>query len=66
MDGYELARRLRGLPGEQRPRHLLAVTGHGGEPDRRRAREAGFDEHVVKPVSAAMLLRTLNTLFKPA
>jgi CheY-like chemotaxis protein len=49
MDGYELARRLRELPGWGETR-LVAVTGYGQESDRRRSREAGFDDHVVKPV----------------
>ncbi|HYD54228.1 MAG TPA: response regulator, partial [Gemmatimonadaceae bacterium] len=47
MNGYELARRLR----ERGARcHLVAVTGYGQEADRIRAREHGFDTHVVKPV----------------
>lgn len=49
MDGYELARRLRSAPGGDRLR-LIAVTGYGQEADRRRAVEAGFDAHLVKPV----------------
>jgi PAS domain S-box-containing protein len=47
MDGYELARRLRGrLDGVR----LVAVTGYGQESDRQRALDAGFHAHVVKPV----------------
>jgi PAS domain S-box-containing protein len=47
MNGYELAHRLR----ERGVRcHLVAVTGYGQEADRIRAREHGFDAHVVKPV----------------
>lgn len=49
IDGYELARRLRSDP-ELRPTLLAAVTGYGQEEDVRRAREAGFDRHLVKPV----------------
>jgi signal transduction histidine kinase/ActR/RegA family two-component response regulator len=49
MDGYELAGRLRGTPRGERI-HLVAVTGYGQESDRRRAAEAGFDAHLVKPV----------------
>jgi signal transduction histidine kinase/ActR/RegA family two-component response regulator len=49
MDGYELARRL--SAGEvPRPRLLVAVSGYGRDEDKRRAAEAGFDEHFVKPV----------------
>jgi two-component system CheB/CheR fusion protein len=49
MDGYELARRLRRLPGLDRIL-LLALTGYGLDADRRRSQEAGFDGHLVKPV----------------
>jgi PAS domain S-box-containing protein len=47
MNGYELACRLR----EFLPQVLLiSVSGWGQEEDRRRSREAGFDNHLVKPV----------------
>jgi PAS domain S-box-containing protein len=49
MDGYELGRRLRADPRLAGMR-LVAVTGYGQESDRRRSAEAGFDEHLVKPV----------------
>jgi signal transduction histidine kinase len=49
MDGYELAARLRAMPSLAGIR-LIALTGYGQEADRRRGREAGFDEHLVKPV----------------
>jgi len=49
VHGYELARRLRALPQTTRC-VLVAVTGWGQEDDRRRARDAGFDRHLVKPV----------------
>jgi PAS domain S-box-containing protein len=49
MDGYEVARRLRELPGCRRTR-FIALTGYGQESDRERSRKAGFDEHLVKPV----------------
>jgi signal transduction histidine kinase len=50
MDGYDLARRLRAqstLDGLT----LIALTGYGQASDRQRAADAGFDEHLVKPVS---------------
>jgi PAS domain S-box-containing protein len=50
MDGYEVARRLRELPGLTKVR-LIAVTGYGQKGDREAAREAGFDLHVTKPVN---------------
>ncbi|MGC3997186.1 MAG: ATP-binding protein [Anaeromyxobacter sp.] len=49
MDGYELARRVRGWAGD-RAVGLVAVTGYGQEPDRRASAQAGFDVHLVKPV----------------
>jgi PAS domain S-box-containing protein len=56
MDGYEVARRVRELP-EGKHVKLIAITGFGGEKHRRRAREAGFDMHVVKPISYEQLVR---------
>jgi CheY-like chemotaxis protein/two-component sensor histidine kinase len=50
LNGYEIARRIRVLPSGQRP-FLIAVTGYGQEEDRRRALEAGFNSHMVKPVN---------------
>jgi CheY-like chemotaxis protein len=58
MDGYELASRLRdALSGW--PLTLIAVTGYGQDADRRRAREAGFDAHLVKPVNLEALEQAL-------
>ena len=50
MDGYELARRIRQIPRLSGAR-IIAITGYGQESDRARALAAGFDEHLVKPVS---------------
>jgi signal transduction histidine kinase/CheY-like chemotaxis protein len=52
MDGYELARRLRGQGVSAR---LVALTGYGQESDRQRSQEAGFDEHVMKPIDLPAL-----------
>jgi CheY-like chemotaxis protein len=49
LDGYEVARQLRGEQGEG-PLLIVAMTGYGQDEDRRRSREAGFDHHLVKPV----------------
>jgi CheY-like chemotaxis protein len=49
MDGYELAGRLRELPGLAGIR-LVAVTGYGQESDRQKSQAAGFHHHLVKPV----------------
>lgn len=60
MNGYEVARRLKELPGMQDV-ILVAMTGYSTEEDQRRALEAGFDHHLVKPASVdalrAMLVR---------
>ncbi len=61
MDGYEVARRLRAQNGSHRMR-LVAVTGYGQPADRRRARAAGFDEHMVKPVEPATLQAFLRSV----
>jgi signal transduction histidine kinase/ActR/RegA family two-component response regulator len=58
MDGYELARRLRALPGLGRTM-LVAMTGWGREEDRSRSREAGFDAHLVKPLELTALQELL-------
>ncbi|HYH44950.1 MAG TPA: ATP-binding protein, partial [Thermoanaerobaculia bacterium] len=57
LDGYEVARRLRA--GAQGGARLVAMTGYGRDEDRRRALEAGFDEHLVKPVEPATLRAVL-------
>jgi signal transduction histidine kinase/ActR/RegA family two-component response regulator len=58
FDGYELARRARARLGN-RP-VLIAMTGYGQPDDRARAFEAGFDEHVVKPVSVEDLAEAME------
>ena len=61
MDGYEVARRLRQQP-ETRNVRLVAQTGWGGDVDRERSREAGFDAHLVKPVTPATLEELLRSM----
>jgi signal transduction histidine kinase/ActR/RegA family two-component response regulator len=58
LDGYEVARRIR-LGGGRRP-ILIALTGYGMPEDRERAREAGFDVHLVKPVEPERLAAALD------
>jgi CheY-like chemotaxis protein len=58
MDGFEVARRLRATE-EGRHIKIVAQTGWGQESDRRRTREAGFDEHLAKPVDMAALQHLL-------
>ena len=54
MDGYEVARRIRGRSGDQRVL-LIAVTGWGQEEDKQRAHDAGFDRHLTKPATVAQI-----------
>ncbi|MEZ4404895.1 MAG: ATP-binding protein [Polyangiales bacterium] len=61
MDGYELAGRLRALPELEGCRYV-AVTGYGQPADKARARAAGFDEHLVKPVSIDDVQRVVTKL----
>jgi CheY-like chemotaxis protein len=58
MDGYELARRFRQMPGMEKAL-LVAITGHGYEADVRRCREAGIDCHFLKPVDPDELQKVL-------
>lgn len=58
LDGFEVARRLR-EEHPARPMLLVALTGYGQERDRLRAREAGFDHHLLKPVRLEMLEQLL-------
>jgi signal transduction histidine kinase len=63
MDGYELAQRLRELlvdSGRVPNLRLLAVTGYGQETDRARSADAGFHEHLVKPIDLARLARSIG------
>jgi two-component system CheB/CheR fusion protein len=61
MDGFELARRLRSNR-EHADMFLIALTGYGQSSDRAAGREAGFDEHLVKPVNIENLLSLLADL----
>jgi signal transduction histidine kinase/ActR/RegA family two-component response regulator len=59
MDGYAVARRLRESDLEPSPR-IVAVTGYGQPSDRARSHEAGFDDHIVKPLTLETLNRVLG------
>jgi len=59
MDGYELARRIRALPGGK-AMTLIALSGWGQAADLARSREAGIDEHLLKPVDPARLREVLE------
>jgi CheY-like chemotaxis protein len=61
MNGYEVARTIR-TRFPHRPASLVALTGWGQDDDRRRAREAGFDHHLVKPAEISALQKLLGSL----
>ncbi len=54
LNGYEACKRLRQMP-TLRDTRIIALTGWGQENDRQLAREAGFDDHLVKPVTIAVI-----------
>ncbi|NVB78210.1 MAG: response regulator [Kofleriaceae bacterium] len=58
FDGFEVARRVRARLGTAAPR-LIALSGYGSDEHRARALEAGFDEHMAKPIQMDQLRRTL-------
>jgi PAS domain S-box-containing protein len=66
IDGYELARRFRreAEPGE--PPYLVALTGYGTPENVQASREAGFDDHLVKPVAFQDLCRLLDACRRDA
>ncbi|HEY2592148.1 MAG TPA: ATP-binding protein, partial [Steroidobacteraceae bacterium] len=64
MSGYELAQRLRAMADLDGLR-LVALTGYGQADDRGRALDAGFDDHLVKPVDLPTLERSLAGTGRP-
>jgi CheY-like chemotaxis protein len=65
LSGYEAATRIRQELGAKNGVYLAALTGWGQEEDRRRALDAGFDAHVVKPVEASRLNALLEAAARP-
>jgi len=61
MDGYEVAQQLRAQPQFKQAR-LIALSGYGQHEDRRRAKEAGFDYHLTKPVDPHALAALLDSV----
>ncbi len=61
IDGYEVAQSVRDLPDYQHL-PLVAVTGYGQASDRARVMEAGFNEHLVKPLDAAKIGELIERL----
>ena len=59
MNGYELAKKIRTQLGDQ-PIRLVALTGYGRAADRDAVLNAGFDDHLFKPVTPEDLARALT------
>src|SRR5690606_27640761 len=59
VDGYEVARAIRGRGNGGHPR-LIALTGWGQDEDKRLAAEAGFDRHLTKPVDPVLLRKIVE------
>lgn len=62
MDGWELARRLRELKVPARELHFVAVTARDQDTDKQRSADAGFAEHLVKPIDLVKLERVVESL----
>jgi CheY-like chemotaxis protein len=58
MDGYEVAHRIR-LVDVQRATRIIALTGYGQDKDRQQSAAAGFDGHVIKPITMDVLQKLL-------
>jgi CheY-like chemotaxis protein len=61
MNGYRLARLLRAAP-ETATSLLVAITGYGQPGDKERAMQAGFHQHLVKPVDLSKLVALIATM----
>ena len=59
VDGHGVANRVRAAPGGERIR-LVAMSGYGTDADRELSREAGFDDHLIKPCDLTTLMKALS------
>ena len=66
QDGYALLSLLKDRMGTAMPAATLALTAYAGATDRKRALDAGFREHLAKPVNPNVLLQTLEDLLANA
>ena len=65
LNGYEAAKRIRSLDREDAKKiPIIAMTANAFTEDRIRAKEAGMDEHVAKPVDAELLIKVIHKLVK--
>ena len=65
MNGYEATKMIRSLDREDAKEvPIIAMTANAFTEDRIRAKEAGMDEHVAKPVDAELLIKVIHKLVK--
>ena len=65
LNGYEAARMIRSLDREDAKKiPIIAMTANAFTEDRIRAKEAGMDEHVAKPVDVELLIKVIHKLVK--
>ena len=65
MNGYEAAKMIRSLDREDaKEEPIIAMTANAFTEDRIRAKEAGMDEHVAKPVDVELLIKVIRKLVK--
>ena len=63
LNGYEAARRIRSLDREDAKKiPIIAMTANAFTEDRIRAKEAGMDEHIAKPVDVGLLIKVIHKL----
>lgn len=61
LSGYEVCRQVRAQPGGA-AMVIVALSGWGQAADKQKARDAGFDDHLTKPVEHEALTRTLAVI----
>jgi len=65
MNGYEAAKMIRSLDREDaKVIPIIAMTANAFTEDKMRAKEAGMDEHIAKPVDGKLLVKVINELVK--
>jgi CheY-like chemotaxis protein len=62
MDGWELAKRLRALRGATHDAPVVAVTAYDRDADKQRSADAGFADHLVKPIDLVKLQEVVESL----
>ncbi len=62
MDGWELAKRLREVRGPGHNPPVVAVTAYDRDADKQRSTDAGFADHLVKPIDLGKLQEVVESL----